>query len=246
MILVAGGDSFIFGNELADWTNNRLEPSRYTYPALCADRAEINYTCCARPGNANDAIARMTIEKCETLRSENKKIIVFVSWTFPNRFEFPFEYSINSPTSPWASITPHQDKNANKEEVKDFARTFYKNVDSGWFAEYNSVKNIIMLQTYLKSNDIPYVFTAADNVVLKYRSDRALKPLWDLVDFDNWFLFPGAEEAHNTNEPRGFYQWAVENKYPVGPQQHPLEHAHQLAATLLQETINAMVKKFVQ
>ena len=246
MILVAGGDSFIFGNELADWANSQLEPSRLTYPALCADRARIDYTCCARPGNANDAIARMTIEKCEELLSENSEVMVFVSWTFPNRFEFPFEYSINSPTSPWASITPNPDRFANKEEVRDFARTFYKNVDSGWFAEYNSVKNIIMLQAYLKSNDIPYVFTAADNVVLKYRSDRALKPLWDLVDFDNWFLFSGAEEAHNTTEPRGFYQWAVENKYDVGPDNHPLEQAHLDASKLMQEKFNELVKKHIQ
>jgi hypothetical protein len=242
MILVAGGDSFIFGNELSDYDSTKH--SRLTYPALCAHSAGINYVCCARPGNANDAIARMTIEKCQMLLDEDHQLMVIVTWTFPCRFEFPFEYPIDSPTSPWGSIT--LDERGNKEEIREFARTFYKNINSGWFAEYNSIKNIILLQTYLKSHGIPYVFTAADNVVLRHKNDTTLKPIWDLVDFDHWFLFPGATEPHNTTEPRGFYQWAVENKYPVGPNQHPLEQAHLVAATLIQERINEMVKKSVQ
>jgi hypothetical protein len=244
MILVAGGDSFIFGNELTDWQLNKSTPSKFTFPALIADYLRLDYSCCAIPGNANDAIARMTIDRCEMLLNEGKQVAVIVAWTFPERFEFPFEFEINSPISPWSSITVND--LINKPETRSFAREFYKNINSGWFAEYNTVKNIIMLEQYLKSKNINYVFTVADNILLKNRNDQALKPYWDLIDFDSWFLFPAATEPHNTVTPRGFYQWAQENKYPVGPDQHPLEQAHQIAATLIQEKFNEMVKKSVQ
>jgi hypothetical protein len=47
-----------------------------------------------------------------------------------------------------------------------------------------------------------------------------------------------------TTDPRGFYQWARENKYPVGTT-HPLEAAHADAAKLMQEKFNELVKKSV-
>ena len=57
---------------------------------------------------------------------------------------------------------------------------------------------------------------------------------------------PGVLHAPNqTKEPRGFYQWAIENKYKIGTT-HPLEEAHKDAAKLIEEKFNAMVKKFVQ
>jgi hypothetical protein len=80
------------------------------------------------------------------------------------------------------------------------------------------------------------MFTCADNCVVTGK-----------LNYDNWFFFPGApaEESYNTHEPRGFYQWAVENKYKCGSQQHPLEEAHQHAANLMREKFNELVKKSI-
>ena len=55
-----------------------------------------------------------------------------------------------------------------------------------------------------------------------------------------------ASEAWLTTSPRGFYQWAVENKYDIGPMQHPLEQAHRDAAILMQEKFNELVIKNLQ
>jgi hypothetical protein len=60
---------------------------------------------------------------------------------------------------------------------------------------------------------------------------------------EHWYMFPPAEEEYNTQTPRGFYQWAVENKYNIGADGHPLEDAHRDAAELIKEKFNELVKK---
>lgn len=91
-------------------------------------------------------------------------------------------------------------------------------------------------QNYCEFHGLRYMFTCADNCLI---------PLLNNIN-DNWFLFPPAEEEWNTTTPRGFYQWAVENKYSIGPNNHPLEEAHQAAAKLMQGKFNELVKKSVQ
>jgi hypothetical protein len=99
----------------------------------------------------------------------------------------------------------------------------------------NSDDVIIELEQYLKFRNIPYLFTCADNYMIT-----------DKLDYSNWYMFPPAAETWLTTTPRGFYQWAVENKYKCGPGNHPLELAHQHAAELLQGHFNEMVKKLNQ
>jgi hypothetical protein len=99
----------------------------------------------------------------------------------------------------------------------------------------DSDSEIIDLETYLQFHNIPYLFTCADNCVVTGK-----------LDYSNWFMFPPAAEEWNTTSPRGFYQWAVENKYTVGPDNHPLEQAHYDAAQLIKEKFNEVVKKHLQ
>ena len=66
------------------------------------------------------------------------------------------------------------------------------------------------------------------------------------LDMTNWYFFPPAKEEYNTQTPRGFYQWAVENKYSMGPEHHPLELAHRDAANLIRSKFNELVEKFNQ
>lgn len=91
------------------------------------------------------------------------------------------------------------------------------------------------LEEHLQYWNIPYIFTCADNCIIT-----------DNLDYTNWFMFPPGVGPHQTEEPRGFYQWAVENKYECGLQQHPLEHAHQDAAKLMQRRFNELVKKSLE
>lgn len=88
------------------------------------------------------------------------------------------------------------------------------------------------LQEHLEYHNIPYIFTCADNCIVTNE-----------LDYTNWFFFPAGVGANQTETPRGFYQWAVENNYECGPEQHPLEQAHIDAANLIKERFNELVKK---
>lgn len=93
------------------------------------------------------------------------------------------------------------------------------------------------------------MFTCADNSIIYNHTiehaDSTISSLVQQIDLTKWFWFPAGTEANETQEQRGFYQWAMENKYPIGTT-HPLEAAHQDAAKLMQEKFNELVKKSIQ
>lgn len=271
MIVVAGGDSFVFGSELQDCGPHY---SLSTFPALLSKDIG-QYVCVAWPGYGNDGIARSVIQKCERLKDQEK--VVIVSWTFPGRYEFRYTYDTQQRNSPWYTITPwttatidtmqkefvntnsdvlahhiESTERAKNTGVADFAKVFYQHVGSSEYWEiYSTLKEIVYLQNYLKINNIPYLFTCADNCIFNNytcnNADDTIKSLTDQIwaDEDNWFWFPAGVNPQDTCEPRGFYQWAVENKYSIGTT-HPLEQAHQDASKLIKDKFDEMVTKSVQ
>lgn len=273
MILVAGGDSFIFGAELKDQI---VGPSNSTYPALLAKQNNLGYRCAAWSGNANNAITRMTINECEKIRKDNK-IVALVTWTFTNRYEFRFNYNTQQKITPWYSInawsvidkidkiekefkskndkilSSHRENlnTAKRTGISDFAKNFFKHVgDSEYYELYSSLKEILFLQFYFERNNIPYLFVPADNLFFAHpiynrQRDEFIDSIYNQINWNRWFFFePGTIPGHTT-EPRGFYQWAVENKYPMGTT-HPLEDAHLAAAQLLKEKFNELVTESVE
>ncbi len=274
MILVAGGDSFIFGAELADQIDG---PSFSTYPALLAKDHNMEYYCAAWSGNSNHAISRMTMTACEQLKHENKKLFAIVTWTFTNRYEFRFNYNTSQRLSPWYSInawsiidntdeienefhtTNHKILAAQKQNlflakqtgVAEFAKTFFKHVgDNEYYELYSSLKEILFLQFYFRQNKIPYIFIPADNHFYNHpnyyrRRDEFIDALYNQIDWHSWFFFKEGTGPNQTMGPRGFYQWAVENKYSMGTT-HPLEDAHQDAAILIKEKFNELVKNSLE
>ena len=264
MIIVAGGDSFVYGSELKDCNSN---PSASTFTALLGAT-----DCVAWPGFGNDSIARTVITRCE----QGSVDAVIVSWTFPGRYEFRFNYNTGQRTGNWYTVTPwtvKQNLNEISKEFKthnqaiftdhiknlqraqttgvaDFAKTFYQHVgDSEYWEIYSSLKEIVYLQNYLTVKKIPYMFTCADNSIWYNHTVESRDPVIDSlhqqIDQNKWFWFPPGSQANQTCAPRGFYQWAVENKYPIGTT-HPLEEAHETAARLMREKFNELVNKNIQ
>jgi hypothetical protein len=275
MILVAGGDSFVYGSELKDCLdaidrndekNNRYGYSVNTFPALLTQ--DLEYVCVAWPGYSNESIARTVIAEC----SQHNKCGVIVSWTFPGRYEFRFNYDTKQKKSPWFSFnswTIQKPENIFENFKKThagiqgifeehynnslltgtnyFAKVFFEHVgNSEYWEVYSSIKEILYLQNYLKNKKIPYLFTCADNQIFYnftiQNPDKYISSIYEQIDFNNWFWFPQGHKANETKEPRGFYQWALENKYPVGTT-HPLEEAHLAAAELIKEKFNELVTK---
>jgi hypothetical protein len=271
MIIVAGGDSFIYGAELADQVNG---PSRSTYPALLAKDAGFEYSCAAKSGSANNAISRLVINECQN--RFNRDMFVIVQWTFACRYEFRFNYEISK--SNWYSINPwdnyddmneitqivHGDSGVLQNHINhfnfskstglgDFSKMFYKHVgDSDIYDTYSTIKEVVFLQQYLKIKNIPYLFTFAENHIHpdneKFQETRFQGiDMWALrsqIDWSNTYMFPPGVGFNQIERPRGFYQWAIENKYPVGTT-HPLEEAHVDAAKLMKDKFNELVKKSV-
>lgn len=99
----------------------------------------------------------------------------------------------------------------------------------------DSDNHIQKLQDFLQQKSIGYLFTCADNCVVTGK-----------LDYTNWYFFPAGMGPDQTETPRGFYQWARENKYTCGIEHHPLEQAHKDAAELMQGKFNELVKKHLQ
>lgn len=234
MILVAGGDSFIWGSELKDSPNGGPDGySRSTYTALLAKEYHMEYHCAAYPGNANNAISRMSINACEDIKNDK---FLLVTWTYPQRNEFQF-------TDGWASV------NSWHTNHKEFSEVYFKYAgDSEYYEIYSVLKEIVFLQQYCKINKIPYLFMTANNHFYQHENytrsrDASIDNLYNQIDWLNWFWFPSGTDPNETTVPRGFYQWAVENKYSMGSQGHPLEFAHKDAVNLIKEKFDELVKK---
>jgi len=263
MIIVAGGDSFIWGSELADCPNTGPNGySRQTFPAILSK--EYEYQCAAFPGNGNDSIARMTINACE--KNKDEKQAVLVSWTFSGRYEFRIQttqgqrWEVINSWSVGKQYTNSDDIDKNKVVdlfknkadllgIGKFAESYFANVGFIEYWEvYTSLKEIVYLQNYLIVNNIPYLFTCADNNIFNSytlnKPDDTIQSLYNQINFDNWYFFPAGVDTNQIKTPRGFYQWAVENKYKVGVT-HPLEDAHRDAAELIKEKFNELVKKSI-
>ena len=242
--LIAGGDSFVWGNELAD---GNTSCSLNTFPALIAKRMSLEYHCAAQPGASNNFIRRETMDACE----KNSDVeFVLVCWTFLGRYEFKFDESWEQISS-WSIVDNSNEikkyfQNDNpvifdwhvKKLARDkvlgihqFAKVFYHYVGSFEYWElYNTLCEMAMLSQYLKLKKIPYLFTTADDTISMtkhFPSEQSLKTLLSQIDFYRWAYFP---------IDLGFYNWAKENNFPFGTT-HPLESAHMAASDILYERI---------
>lgn len=241
--LIAGGDSFVYGSELADCIDSQGQEqvSQLTYPALIAKEIGMEYECVARPGYSNAAIRRTVMDACE---QHDDIELVIVSWSFTGRYEFRLNHQWKQISS-WTAIDDikeiekkfqfdnpivlqhHADELAQAKQsgLSDFARWLYTNAD--YVAEvYDTLSNIVMLEQYLTLNDIPYIFTAADRKSIDVNVDdlsvgtlqKQLGKLW------GWF------------DNKGFYTWAQDMRFPFATT-HPREEAHVEAAHIFYEHI---------
>lgn len=271
MIFLAGGDSFTYGSELRDGVTpfdpNGIEPAREivslsTYPALTARWLGMEYHCVAYPGYSNSSVRRTVMNACEKTQNIG---LVFVTWSFPGRYEFRFHYDTGQRTGNWYNITPwsavdsvetirkefrNEDEiilqhhvehleRANRLGITDFAKSYYQNVGAHeYWSCYSSLLDVVMLQQYLQLRQIPYIFSCVDECILnnsKKYQEENMQTLVKQLCIDNWILFPGN---------RGFYTWARDEGYPIGTT-HPLEPAHIDAANLIKEKCNELVKKYL-
>lgn len=243
--LIAGGDSFIYGDELADCLGVRA--SDHVYTALIAKELDLEYVCAAGSGYGNNGIRRTVIDACETANDDIS--LVIVQWSFACRYEFYFNnfgwyqlgnwsivdkpeeikktFKIDNPI-----VLQHHIDTLNKFKelgITEFAKVFFKKIASDiYYEQYNFLSEVVMLQQYLENKKIPYMFSSVNDDILRDSSkyaDQSIKTLEKLVNKQDWWWFP---------KQRGFYQWAMDNGFQFGTT-HPLEDAHIEAAHLIYE-----------
>ncbi|MEY4432721.1 MAG: hypothetical protein RLZZ44_851 [Bacteroidota bacterium] len=85
--LIAGGDSFTWGNELPDQYMDHLVnlPSKLTWSSRIAQHFNWDYYCVAKPGSGNNSITRRVI--AEVSRRPTEELYVAVMWTYTHRSE---------------------------------------------------------------------------------------------------------------------------------------------------------------
>jgi hypothetical protein len=275
MILLSGGDSFTYGSELTDSVTHRdttnPDPAHQivslsTYPALLAQNFGMHYECAAYPGFSNSAIRRTTMNACEKLQDVG---LVIVTWTFPGRYEFRFNYDTEERWGNWYNLTSwsiiddiedikrefktddpdileHHVTHLNRAKrsgVTEFAKTFYKHIGASkeqYWETYNSLTEIIMLQQYLQLRKIPYIFSMVDEALLN--NCMHLMNDESIALLYNQIDFDRWITFPNN---QGFYTWARDFKYPIGTT-HPLEPAHIDAAKYIRENYHELVKEFIQ
>jgi hypothetical protein len=130
-MIIVGGDSFIYGSELAD-CNGSLSQS--TFSALLTKGQE--YNCVAWPGFGNDSIARTVIAACEQYSDRNKAVLV--SWTFPGRYEFRFNYLTKQRTLHWYAINSWNIEDG--ENIKKYFRNFNQDIFDAQMRHIDSAK----------------------------------------------------------------------------------------------------------
>ncbi len=219
MILVSGGDSFLYGTDLSDCdpSNIHMGYSRGTFAALLAAKHGFEHRCSAYPGRGNDSISRRVIDACHAAKIENpgQTVAALVGWTFPERYEFLFNYPTESYESPWYTVSHWLTLKKPWEEIQgigdaytdptsqnmhnrawqlnkqngilDFTHGFLKNVGTNraW-AMYSTLKSIYYTQLFLKANDIPYMFVPLTHETYENKNDTQNRSTKTLYDLIDW------------------------------------------------------------
>lgn len=224
--LYATGDSFIFGQELETAKLGLIDTPeslfkfndykrKHSYTGLITDRLGIqDYQNSACPGGSNERSYRNLVTDISNKlkQYEPQEIFVTISLTHESRREFCMDdhgnYYIHL-----ASWEPPRFPQMHNHDLWQII-TRYFNHDFG-----NCMFGIMILlgmQNFLRSNKIPYLITSSMGnwVEREIQKNKLHQNLLDQIYKKRYYVEPS------------FMEFAKNNKYPIGPQLHPLEEGH--------------------
>ena len=212
MKLKSFGCSFVFGSDLSDLPDSSIanDPcgkfSRLTWPALLADKLNLDYDCHARPGSGNLQIAERVLNQCEV----DDDTLYIIDWTWTDRFDY---VQSDDFWQPWGTLRPTSDE--------EHAKSYYKNLHS----EYaDKLLTLICMKTVLNTlleKRIKFIMTYEDELIFdqRWHVSPAVKELQHSL---SGYMTKFKDQT--------FLRWSRSNGYPESPNWHPLEQAHQAAA----------------
>jgi hypothetical protein len=229
------GCSFIFGNELNDDGRDRAyaTPSQFTWPAIVAQRLQATYKCYAKPGAGNLRILEQIMHQAGL---DNVDTLYIIGWTWIDRFDYVvsdkhYDYVVDDEDhhrgnwrEHWEAITPTTDS--------DLAEFYYRRFHTQLKDKLQSLIYIRMAIDLLRSKQIPFVMTCIDDLIFDRRWQIPVS-ITDTQDYIKSYItdFQG----------RNFLDWSRHHGFPIGKWLHPLEQAHEAAATLQLPTIQKII-----
>jgi len=211
MKLVTVGDSFTYGEELADINT--------AWPYLLGQKIGYDVLNLAAPGTGNTRMVRQVVEQVSNHRPD----MVLVAWTSAGRIEFADEAGTYD-TWPGYTGRAFFKEQPWREQLVRFINEHH-NVQ---YLYRQFLIDCILVQDFLKLHQVPYVMTQV--LPDDYYSKSALRYNTDLLNkLDTKFF------VDNNNS--GMVQWTHFAGAPNGPNGHFLEQGHEIVADRIHEHI---------
>jgi hypothetical protein len=161
-VLLCNGCSHTFGSECdTSWPTEISKLTGFDYENL------------ALPGTSNQSILRRTVKYI--LENEVRVGGVAIGWTTHERFELSVDGNITN-------------YSLGKRDGKEEENKFYKYADlhiADWeLGKEHTQLYMYMLQTFLQSKNIPYVFFNMYNIAWKHSQDY----MYNSIDFSKYYL----------------------------------------------------------
>jgi hypothetical protein len=209
--MLAVGDSFTYGEELADRTQ--------AWPMRLAQGLKANVVNLGQPSGGNTQMVRKVID---FVVSGEPVDLVVIGWTSPGRMEFA---DINGVFDIWPGYSGALFRASGQDwrlELLDYINKYH----SPDYLYHKFLRDVVLMQSFLKERNIKYVMLSvvSNEYYHKtyYNSDSILPKQ---IDTDNYLGWP--------NE--GMAEWTQGCKR--GPNGHFLEDGHRKVTAKLYEHI---------
>lgn len=217
MRILAVGDSFTYGEELADL--------RSAWPYRLGDKYSADVVNLGEPAASNDKIVRKTLDYI--INNVNPTFkgaidLVVIGWSSPGRSEFADEIGIYDVWPGYQGSLFVKDGINWRHNLCDYISKYH----SREFYYIRYLQQVILLQSFLKTSGIPYIMTdVLHNEYYKKNIKTLRDNYFNRIDKDRFLGF----------DSEGMCEWNYGCK--IGPNGHFLEEGHQIVADKIYEHI---------
>ena len=155
MKLLAVGDSFTFGEELSDVTDN-VTSSKFAWPELLAGRLGWKVTNLAKPASGNTRMIRTVVNEID-----NHDVFI-IAWSHWARIEFADAIGTFD-IWPGCSALPHEQFSPHRKNAIDYVTRYHS--DDYLIRQY--LLNVELLETFLKYHKKKYIMLSAFGTPIK-------------------------------------------------------------------------------
>lgn len=204
---VAIGDSFTYGEELAD--------RELAWPAL------LSYTNLGQKGASNEYIFRTALEMAPKVTN------MIIAWSDSGRYELYTNRAMNVKER-YVKHTGIIQVNPGWTRMNSWFRELYGNYSDEKHQLLRTLSYMVALQDVLKVNMVDYYFCSTfgiQELFNRYIDNSELQPLLTRLNTNRYIGFPY----------EGMVEWAYDT--PQGPNGHPLELGHKRIADKIAEYI---------